>query len=190
MFMENKKLKINEIIVVEGRDDTRAVKRAIICQTIETHGFGISKETFEAIKTAYESVGIIVFTDPDFAGEKIRKRLMEKFPKAKQAYLTRDEANSKGDIGIENASEEAIIEAIKKVRTVDELSEKKEIFSILDLQENGLIGLGESREKRQKLGKILGIGYSNGNGILKKLNGFQISREEFEKAMSKIDEEF
>ena len=33
--------KIEEIIVVEGRDDTAAIRRAVDAVTIETHGFGI-----------------------------------------------------------------------------------------------------------------------------------------------------
>ena len=31
-------MKINEFIVVEGRDDTERVKRAVECDTIETNG--------------------------------------------------------------------------------------------------------------------------------------------------------
>ena len=38
-------IKINEVIVVEGRDDTRAVKRAVDAETIETHGYGITAAT-------------------------------------------------------------------------------------------------------------------------------------------------
>jgi ribonuclease M5 len=37
---------IKEIIVVEGRDDEAAIKRAIEAETIATHGFGIKAETF------------------------------------------------------------------------------------------------------------------------------------------------
>ena len=37
------KLKIKEAVVVEGRDDTIAVKKAAEALTIETHGFGIKK---------------------------------------------------------------------------------------------------------------------------------------------------
>ena len=48
------KLKIKEAIVVEGRDDTAAVKRAAEALIIETHGFGIKKETWNIIKKAYE----------------------------------------------------------------------------------------------------------------------------------------
>ena len=41
------KLKVREVIVVEGRDDTNAVLRAVDGLTIETHGFGIKKETWD-----------------------------------------------------------------------------------------------------------------------------------------------
>ena len=47
------KRKIEEVIVVEGRDDTAAVKRAIDGLTIETHGFGIRRETWALIEKAY-----------------------------------------------------------------------------------------------------------------------------------------
>ena len=59
------KRKIEEVIVVEGRDDTAAVKRAIDGLTIETHGFGIRRETWALIEKAYREKGIIIFTDPD-----------------------------------------------------------------------------------------------------------------------------
>ena len=72
-------MKIKEVIVVEGRDDTTAVTRAVECDTIETHGFGIKKETWELIKKAYEERGIIIFTDPDHSGEEIRKKLRKDF---------------------------------------------------------------------------------------------------------------
>ena len=61
------KLKIKEAVVVEGRDDTIAVKKAAEALTIETHGFGIKKETWKLIEKAYENQGIIIFTDPDYS---------------------------------------------------------------------------------------------------------------------------
>ena len=97
---------VKEIIVVEGRDDTAAIKRAVDANTIETHGFGIRKETWDLIEKAYNEKGIIIFTDPDFAGNEIRRKLTEKFPKAGQAYLSRRDATKSGDIGIENAEPE------------------------------------------------------------------------------------
>ena len=107
--------KIEEIIVVEGRDDTAAIRCAVDAVTIETHGFGIREETWDLIDKAYQTKGIIVFTDPDTAGEQIRRRILERFPEAKEAFLDQALAAKAGDIGIENASPEAIQEALGKV---------------------------------------------------------------------------
>lgn len=106
---------IEEIIVVEGRDDTAAIRQAVDAVTIETHGFGIREETWELIDRAYRTKGIIVFTDPDTAGDLIRGRILERFPQAKEAFLDQAHAAKAGDIGIENASPESIREALGKV---------------------------------------------------------------------------
>ena len=66
---------IKEIIVVEGRDDVTAVKRALDAELITTGGFGFPKGVMERIKAAQKRRGVIIFTDPDFAGEKIRKKI-------------------------------------------------------------------------------------------------------------------
>ena len=80
-------MKIREIIVVEGKDDTKAIKRAIDADTIETNGSAINKETIEAIKHAAEKRGVIIFTDPDFPGEKIRKIISEHVPECMEKDL-------------------------------------------------------------------------------------------------------
>ena len=177
-------MKIKEVIVVEGRDDTTAVTRALDCDTIETHGFGIRKETWDLIERAYESRGIIIFTDPDHSGEEIRSKLSVRFPDAKHAYLARKDAYAHNDIGIENANDEAIIEALKKAKAVT--TERNDEFTMMDLQRAGLTGMPESKILRQELGKALGIGYGNGNGFLKKLNSFGITREQFDRELNKV----
>ena len=81
------KKKISEVIIVEGRDDIINLKQYIDAEIIATHGYGISKQTFSKIETAYKNKGIIILTDPDFAGERIRRRLNEAFPDAKNAWF-------------------------------------------------------------------------------------------------------
>lgn len=170
-------MKIKETIVVEGRDDTAAIKRAVNAYTIETHGFGIKRETWELIGKAYEETGIIIFTDPDFAGKEIRRRLTEKFPKAAQAHLSQEDAAKSGDIGIENASPEAIRQALKKAHYT--IEEKRDEFTIADLREQDLVGSPDASRRRDHLGKLLGIGYGNSKSFLAKLNQYGITREEF-----------
>ena len=83
------KLRLLEAVVVEGRDDEAAVLRAVDAAVISTHGWGLPEGNVERIRAAYERTGIIILTDPDFAGENIRRRLSEQFPDAKHAYLAR-----------------------------------------------------------------------------------------------------
>ncbi|MEG0430713.1 MAG: ribonuclease M5 [Anaerovoracaceae bacterium] len=170
-------MKIKEVIVVEGRDDTTAVTRAVNADTIETHGFGIRKETWDLIQRAYDSRGIIIFTDPDYSGEEIRRKLSERFKGAKHAHLHRDDAKNGDDIGIENANDEAIINALSLAKA--ESKERKEIFNNRHMQEFGLTGMADSAQRRRQLGKALGIGYGNCGGFLRKLNQYDITMEEF-----------
>ena len=175
------KLKIKEAIVVEGRDDTAVLRQVTDALIIETHGFGIAKSTWELLEKAYKEKGLIILTDPDFSGEEIRKRLVKAFPESKHAYMPRKKATQKGDIGIENALPEDVRKVLQKVCTVKK--DTQDVFTLNDLDKAGLIGTSEAKELREKVGAILGIGYGNGNAMLKKLNSFGISREDFEKAV-------
>jgi len=177
-------LQINETIVVEGKDDERAVKQAISAEIIITHGFCISETTFENIKWAQKQNGIIVFTDPDTAGEQIRKRINDRIKGCKNAYLTQTEAFKKNNIGIENANANNIIDALKNAKCTE--IKKTNLFTIQDLQNNNLMGSEDASQRRQKLGKILRIGYANAKQLLKRLNHYNISRQEFEQAILKL----
>jgi ribonuclease M5 len=178
---------IKEIIVVEGRDDISAVKKAVDAEIIATSGYHISRATIERIKKASETRGIIIFTDPDRAGDMIRKRLSDMFKESKHAFLPLEQATKEGDIGIENASPEDIIAALTKARA--ETTENREEFSKEDLNHYGLIGRFDSSKKREALGKFLGVGYANGKQFLKRINNYGVTREEFVKGVERLSDE-
>ncbi len=177
-------MQIQETIIVEGKDDERAVKQAVIAQIIITHGFGISETTFQNIEWAQKQNGVIIFTDPDTVGEQIRKRINDRIKGCKNAFLTKCEATKKDNIGIENANSENIIDALNKAKCIE--LNKENIFTIQDLQTNNLIGAPDASQRRQKLGKILRIGYANGKQLLNRLNHYNISKKEFIQAISKL----
>ncbi|MBQ2311487.1 MAG: toprim domain-containing protein, partial [Firmicutes bacterium] len=85
-------MKLKETVVVEGRDDMSAVLAAVEADIIITHGYGITQKTLENIDAAYKRNGIVIFTDPDHAGRRIREWLEALFPDAKHAYLTERQA--------------------------------------------------------------------------------------------------
>lgn len=175
---------IKETIVVEGKDDIANIKRAVDAEMIATNGLAFGKDLIEKLKVINERTGIIIFTDPDHAGKKIREKIAREIPTAKHAYIERKKAIKKGDLGVENADPEVIIDALNNAKA--EITESRNEFVMADLLNNGLsIGEGASKN-REKLGDILGIGYYNSKQLLSKLNSFGISREEFEKAVKKI----
>ena len=177
------KKRIEEVIVVEGKDDISAVKRAVDAELIEVNGFGVRrKSTLEKIKFAQEQKGVIVLCDPDFAGEKIRKTIEDYVPGVKHAYISRKEGTKKDNIGVENACDEAIIKALEGAKCKERNSEN--IFKMSDLIEHGLAGGKDSKERRAEVGTKLRIGYSNAKQFLNKLNHFGITKEQFLDACS------
>ena len=107
---------IRQVIVVEGKSDIARVSHAVEADMIATEGFGIRRETLEQIRLAYEKRGIIILTDPDGPGERIRQRLTRLFPKALHAFVPKSEASTENDVGIEDASPESIRKALSCLR--------------------------------------------------------------------------
>lgn len=180
---------IKQVLIVEGRDDTCAVNRAVDVMTIETHGFGMSDEMWQRIDRAYRTSGIIILTDPDRAGENIRKKILERYPDAGQAFLPRDKALKKSNVGVENAKPEDIAEAIEKALKNMESrdgSRGSGDFTTEDMDRFGLSGGPGASARRARLGDALGIGYGNGKTFLKRLNAFGITREEFEEKAGEL----
>ena len=188
-FVFGGQMKIKEIIVVEGKDDTTAIQQAVHADTIETNGSAINEEIIEKIKLAQETRGVIVLTDPDFPGQKIRNTISEHVPGCKHAFIQKEDAihkHGKG-VGVEHASPDTIRRALEGAQLMQE--DSKEEITQDDLIAAGLIGGAGARERRERIGKILKIGYTNGKQLHKRLMVFEISREAFAEAVKVIRQE-
>ncbi|MDQ0216207.1 ribonuclease M5 [Oikeobacillus pervagus] len=182
-------MKIKEIVVVEGKDDTIAIQRAVNADTIETNGSAVNRETIEKIKLAQKIRGVIVFTDPDMPGERIRKIIAQHVQNCKHAFITKNKArpkNGKG-IGVEHASDTDIREALKDAQIME--VEAEEQITKEDLMNAGLIGGDRAKPRREKLGEKLKIGYTNGKQLYKRLLMFQITKEQFYHALEEVLQE-
>lgn len=202
------RIKIDRAIIVEGRDDVDAVSKAADALIIPTHGFGIRETTWEVMEKAYREIGVIILTDPDHAGEAIRRRLTERFPEAVQCYMAREEAEKADDIGIENAKPADIRAALEKaLRLHDEASGKtpdgevhaegsdtgvshaggrcREV-TMRDLTDLGLAGGEGSSQLRNAVCRELGIGYCNAKMLLTRLRAFRIGYDVLEETAAKL----
>ncbi|WP_332633221.1 ribonuclease M5 [Halalkalibacter flavus] len=185
-------MKIKEVIVVEGKDDTVAIKRAVDADTIETNGSAINESTLAQIALAQERRGVIVLTDPDYPGERIRRIISERIPDCLHAFLPKKEAISKkqDDLGVENATPEAIRQALIHAKQEDDTKQvESNVIDWQDLHAAGLIAGSNSKRRRERLGDILHIGYANGKQLHKRLQKFRITEAEFKEAIQRVFEE-
>lgn len=185
------KIKIQEVVVVEGKDDTANLRRFYDVDTYETRGSAITDEDLERIEKLNDLRGVIVFTDPDYNGERIRKIIMQAVPTAKHAFLNRGEAvpksKTKGrSLGVEHASFEDLQKALSNLFGSYE-DENSFDISKSDLIRFGLLMGADSRKRREYLGEELRIGYCNGKQLLKRLELFGVTLAELEDVMREVE---
>lgn len=178
---------IKEVLVVEGKMDVVAIDKAVEADCIITEGFNLKPRTLKNIEQAYKKRGIIILTDPDSAGERIRKYLTRRFPEAKHAFIPVEDATDNNDIGVEQAKPDAIRKALEKVRTLD--WEPTNNFSGADLIINNLSGTAHAGARRARLGTLLGLGFANAKTFLKRLNHYGVTKEGFAAALSQLNKE-
>lgn len=179
-------MRIKEIIVVEGKNDTNTLKQYVDCDTIETQGTHLSKATLELLKQVNETRGIIIFTDPDAPGEMIRTKINAYIPNAKNAFIMKEKARTSKKVGVEHASKEDIIDSLKHVITYK--SEYEETITMNDFIDLGLNGQLHSASLREAVERILFLGKCNAKQLLKRLNMLQIDRNRLERILEEIYE--
>lgn len=168
-------MKIEEVIVVEGKNDTLNLKRYFEVDTIETHGLGLSRETVEYIREINRTRGVIVFTDPDSAGENIRRKLNYEIPNLKNAFVLKEDARKSKKVGVEHACKKVLEEALNNLVT---FVESRESLSYADFVDLGLTGRDNSSELRDRLIKRYHLGKCNGKTLFKRLNMLGLKKED------------
>lgn len=174
-------IKVDGVIVVEGKSDVAFLSNFIDAQFVTTNGSEISKETIEYLKTLSKNKDIYVLTDPDFPGERIRKVLDENIPNLKHCFVSKDKSIKHGKVGVAESTVEEVENALKNAIT----SKTTNLGSITtsDLVSLGLSGAPNSEENRKKVSEHFHLGYSNSKTFLKRLNYCNITIEEIKKVL-------
>lgn len=178
------KEKIKEVIVVEGWHDAQRLKQFYDVEVIITNGSALDEKTISLIKKVSQTKPIIVFTDPDYPGEKIRKTIMNEVSNVRHAFLEKEKAisNNRKKIGIEHASEKDLKQALSNIITFNNLENSLSYDTYLKL---GLVG---SKAKRTYLANNLKIAYANAKTMYKRLNMMAIDDNQLKKIMEGYNE--
>ena len=190
-------IKLEQAVIVEGRYDKIKLSSIIDGLIIETDGFGIFKdrEKQRLIRRLAEEKGIIIMTDSDSAGFKIRSFLGGSIPADRITHVyipdifgkekRKTEPSKEGKLGVEGVPKKIIFEALDKagVTCSETKSSSKQEITNVDLYELGLSGGENSRAKREKLLKYLGLPTRlSTSAFVKVLNTFTTYDEFIEKS--------
>lgn len=193
-------LKLKEAVIVEGKYDKIKLSSIIDGVIIPTNGFNIfkNKETLDIIRYFAKKTGIIILTDSDAAGFKIRSYIKGAVRDGKitNVYIpdifgkeSRKAAPSKeGKLGVEGIEKDIILEAFRKAGvSAYENETVSEPITRLDFYELGFSGGKNSSEMRKKLLSELDLPERlTSTGIVDILNTL-MTRQEFFDIAEKIN---
>ncbi len=174
-----------KIFVVEGKNDASRLKQVYPdIQVFITNGSAIDPDHIEVLKALDETHDIVLFLDPDHAGERIRRILGRSLTHVFHAFIDQENAYSKNrkKIGIEHASTKTIKNALKDMRIIKQSSKSNVTHAFL--YNMGLTGSKDSKKRRSRLAQTLKIGHTNGKTLYHRLRMFDISQEKIIEVLS------
>lgn len=188
--------RIKEAVIVEGAYDKIKLSGFLDGIILTTHGFAVYKDEafIQTIKRIAEQTGVVILTDSDSAGFRIRSFIKQKLPKeqVKHAYVPdiagverrKDKASAEGLLGVEGMSEEIIIKALRDAGcTIDNCSSsirKERNITKADLYRLELTGGKDSRARRECVSQFLGMPSKLSSNMLLDVLNRLVSIEELE----------
>ncbi len=167
--MTGEKPRIRQVLVVEGRYDAAALTNAVDALILTTDGFGIFKykETQSLLKELGRQRGVIVLTDPDAAGFRIRRFVADLVgaEHVRHAYVPAVEGKEKrkaapgkeGLLGVEGFDVQALRQAVLSAGGQETARRAGRVITYGDLYAWGLSGTAGSREERYAFLKRLSL---------------------------------
>ena len=174
------KLTLPCILVVEGAMDQAFLSTFIECDYVQTNGSEVSRETIDYLKEAAKTREIVIFTDPDSPGEKIRSRIAAEVPSCKHAFVRKEHAIKGKKVGVAEASKEEVLLALKHI--IPSVATRGEL-TMADLAELGLMGGNEASSLRKKAEAALHLGHTNAKTFLKRANALGLKKEDLRRAI-------
>lgn len=194
-------IKIKEAVIVEGKYDKIKLSGILDTVIIETDGFSVfkDKEKQKLIRFLAEKRGIVIMTDSDSAGFKIRNFIngITKSENIKNVYIPdiygkekrKTEASKEGKLGVEGMKPEIIMSALKKAGVVCAENEKKEGKEITytDFFEDGISGGENSSAIRKAFAKKLDLPERISSSALLKIINTYMTYDEYKETVKNVE---
>ncbi len=199
-------IRLKQTVIVEGRYDKAKLSSLVDANILTTDGFDIfrDKRKLHTIRMLAEKDGIIVLTDSDAAGFRIRGYLSGAVPPERVTHVyipdlfgkerRKAQPSAEGKLGVEGVPSELLIEAFAKAGITPETVEQSQPgqrgagqgITQADLVEWGISGGENSFAIRQKLLKKLCLPARMGTKALLKTVNTLYTYEEFLKLVKSL----
>ncbi len=168
-MQEASMIKISQAIIVEGKYDKIRLSSLVDAVIIVTNGFGIfkDKEKLGLIRYYSRTTGIVILTDSDSAGRRIRGYIKGAVSDGdvRNVYIPdifgkekrKTHPSAEGKLGVEGLDTKTLTEAFAKAGITSSTDVKAHDITRLTMYELGLSGGAESSLLRKKLQKKLGL---------------------------------
>lgn len=167
-------LKLKEILLVEGKYDAARLHNLVEGTVLTTDGFRVMKDCAlqTMLKRLGRAQGLIILTDSDAAGFKIRhfvtglvgaEYVLQAYVPAIPGKESRKETPGKeGLLGVEGVSDEIILQSLQdalksRPSSVAVTDTAPQAITYTDLYEWGISGTANSAERRRILLRQLGL---------------------------------
>lgn len=163
------KIKVNQIVVVEGKYDAIKLDSIIDGLIIPVNGFSVysDREKKSLLKQLGRKNGIILITDSDTAGFKIRNyvqnicrdsQIINVYIPPVQGKESRKQSPSKeGLLGVEGIDNSVLLKCLTDAGVQADKAVTKSDMTYSDLFELGLSGTANATQNREKLARYLNI---------------------------------
>lgn len=193
-------IKLREAVIVEGKYDKIKLASVVDAVIIVTNGFGIFKdaEKLALIRYYAKKTGIIILTDSDSAGRKIRGYIKGAVGggSVKNVYIPdifgkekrKVKASAEGKLGVEGIDVRTLTEAFEKAGITASDAPEPDITK-LTLFELGLSGGAESSQLRKRLQSSLGLPSLMSTSALTEVLGTMMTAAELRLRVEALKEE-
>ncbi len=192
-------IKIKQAVIVEGKYDKIKLSSILDAVIIQTDGFAVfkDKEKQRLIRKLAQTRGIVILTDSDSAGFKIRSFIGGSVPKENvyHAYIPdvfgkerrKDVPSKEGKIGVEGLDTDILLDSLTRAGiTCEHTREHTRQVTVTDLYEVGLTGKKESSFLRKAFLKSLSLPERlSTNSLVQMINAF-MSYDEFMTTVKKF----
>lgn len=192
-------ISLKQTVIVEGKYDKIKLGSFISSPIVETNGFRIfsDREKREMLRMLAKTCGLVILTDSDAAGFKIRNHIKSFIkegevvnafiPQIKGKERRKIAPSAEGTLGVEGMSEEIILRALESAGVTGRTGEPpRDSVTKQDFYADGLIGAPGSAELRARLAAEVGLPeYISTNGLLEIL-GNVMSRERYAAVIERL----